>query len=396
MKENMEITPEDSGLIESLAMKISNREEFENHLRFFDNMLAVCKEGKLANPMCFLFLMFILEEVSEYCKKTNDRQTLLKIFLEVQFLRFPQAMEEYRPYKMLMIKYFPFYMLKNLSFLNLKDPVKEIIEKHKEFKTIFHDATKPIKIDGMDIGLINPVDLIATKKLKTLLTTESPASDHVLDMLRLEIEIWENFIYQISSFDKAEKKNYQCMNRSIIFHHFLKLLSKLKKKNQKIAIGNFLQNLCIHNDDLVKLILQQGFEDYLIPDAVEYIEWFHVCLIYCDSLLTNTFESKKLHFYYKLLTESIKKYPAQISKEVARNLIVNHFAYVELNPEENQVVLESIKVILETFPTLMQEKVLLIQHYKKIQKELCTFDISYIYIDRLTKDLEKLVTPPVR
>lgn len=167
-------------------------------------------------------------------------------------------------------------------------------------------------------------------------------------------------------------------------------MAKFKKKKHKTALGNFLQNLCIHNDDLVKLILQQGFDDSLVSDAVEFIEWFHVCLLYCDNLLTNTADSKKRHFYFKLLTETIRKYPVQISKDVARNLIVTHFAYVELSPDENQVVLESIKVILETFPTLDQDRLFLIQHYKGIQKDLCSFDISYIYIDRLTRELEKM------
>jgi hypothetical protein len=180
--------------------------------------------------------------------------------------------------------------------------------------------------------------------------------------------------------------------RSIIFHSFLKLFGKLKKKKQKVTLGIFLQNLCIHNDDLVKLILNQGFDDSLVTDAVEYIDWFHVCLLYCDFLLGNTMDSKKLHFYYKLLTQTIKKYPVQISKDVARNLIVNHFAYVELKPEENQVVFDSIRTILETFPSLDQERQFLIQHYRTIQKDLCVFDISYIYIDRLTKELEK-ITP---
>ena len=53
-------------------------------------------------------------------------------------------------------------------------------------------------------------------------------------------------------------------------------------------------------------------------------------------------------------------------------------------------MLDSIKNILEAFPSLVQEKNFLIQHYKKIQNTLCTFDISYIYIDRLTKSLEEL------
>ena len=110
----------------------------------------------------------------------------------------------------------------------------------------------------------------------------------------------------------------------------------------------------------------------------------------CDSLLAQAFETKKLHFYYRLLTATIKKYPAQIGKDVARNLIVGHFAFVELNPEENQVILESIKVLLETFPSLETERLFLIQHYREIQKGLCTFDISYIYIDRLTRELEKM------
>ena len=181
--------------------------------------------------------------------------------------------------------------------------------------------------------------------------------------------------------------------RSVVFHSFLKMFTKLKKKKQKITLGNFLQNLCIHNDDLVKLILHQGFDDGLVADAVEYIEWLHVTLLYSDMLLSQTFDAKKLHFYYKLLTETVKKYPAQIAKEVARNLIVNHFAYVELNPEENSVVLESIKTILETFPSLDQDRLFLIQHYRNIQKELCVFDISYIYIDRLTRELEKISIP---
>lgn len=170
------------------------------------------------------------------------------------------------------------------------------------------------------------------------------------------------------------------------------MFPKLKRRRQKVTLGNFLQNLCIHNDDLVTLILHQGFDDSLIADAVEFIEWLHVSLALFDRLLAQAFETKKLHFYYRLLTATIKKYPAQIGKEVAKNLIVGHFAYVELNPEENQVILESIKTLLETFPSLESERTFLIQHYRGIQKGLCTFDISYIYIDRLTRELEKLGT----
>ena len=130
------------------------------------------------------------------------------------------------------------------------------------------------------------------------------------------------------------------MLRSVIFQSLLKMMPRLKGKKKKLLhIGNFLHNLCIRNDELVKLILNQGFDVELIKYAVEYIDWFHVCLVYCDQLLSNTKSSKKLHFYYRLLTATIKKYPARISKDVARNLIMNHFAFVELNPEENQVVL---------------------------------------------------------
>ena len=390
IREKIDIGPSDTEMLDSLVLRITTREEFEIHLKLFHDMLTACKTEQQPGPLCFIFLMLTFDEICEFCRRHNDLQVLIRLFLEVQFIRFPYEMIHFRKYKALVIKYFPFYMMKDLSFLNQTDPVKEIIEKHNEFKIVFEDVSKPIKIDGIEVGLVNPLDLVESKKMKAMISSDLSSSEHVLDMLRLEIEIWENFIYQISHFDKVEKRNYQSMLRSVVFHSFLKMFSKLKKKKQKITLGNFLQNLCIHNDDLVKLILRQGFEDSLVPDAVEYIEWFHVCLIYCDMLLSNTFESKKLHFYYKLLTETIKKYPAQISKDVARSLIVNHFAYVELNPDENEVVLESIKTILDTFPSLDQERLFLIQHYRNIQRELCVFDISFIYIDRLTKELEKI------
>lgn len=164
----------------------------------------------------------------------------------------------------------------------------------------------------------------------------------------------------------------------------------LKTRKEKTMLGHFLQHLCIHNDELVRLILRQGFDEVLIPDAVEYIEWFHAILIYYDQLLRETFEAKRRHFYYKLVTESIKKYPAQVSKDVARSLMLNHFTCVELNPEEVAVVLQAVKSLLDTFPTLDAEKALLINHYRTMQKELCPFDISYVYIDRLTKELDKI------
>lgn len=164
----------------------------------------------------------------------------------------------------------------------------------------------------------------------------------------------------------------------------------MKSRKDKIMLGHFLQHLCIHNDELVRLILRQGFEEALIPDAVEYIEWFHAILIYYDPLLRETSEGKKRHFYYKLVTESIKKYPAQVSKDVARSLMLNHFTCVELNPGEVSVVLLAVKSLLETFPSLDAEKALLISHFRTLQKELCPFDISYVYIDRLTKELDKI------
>jgi hypothetical protein len=180
-------------------------------MKLFYDMLNVCKNNELSNYLSFMFLMLIFEEICEYSRKYNNLQVLIKLFLEVQFIGFPPEMLNFRRYKALLIKYFPFYLIKNLSFLEEANPFKEIIEKHKEFKTIFEDVCKPMKIDGLDVGLVNPIDIVESKKLKTILSNDQSNAEQVLDMLRLEIEIWENFIYQISQFDKEEKKNYQCM-----------------------------------------------------------------------------------------------------------------------------------------------------------------------------------------
>ena len=99
-------------------------------------------------------------------------------------------------------------MIQNLSFITSQDPVKDIIDKHFEFKKTFEDAVRPIKVDGIEVGLINPVDLIETKKLKQMITAEHATSEHVFDIFRLEIEIWENFVHQISHFEPQEFKNY--------------------------------------------------------------------------------------------------------------------------------------------------------------------------------------------
>lgn len=389
MNENIQITPKDVQMIDNLVLKIENNDEFKNHIVFLESLVQMCKRKKNVNSICYLFLMLIFEEICKFSKKINDRASIVKLFLKIQFIKFPKSLTSFRQYKSLLIKYFPFYMMKNLSFLNPEDPIKDIVQKHKEFIKLFAKSSKQTQIDGIKINLINPLDAISSTKMEALIVTETENLENLFDMLRLEIEIWENFINQISNFDKQQKRSYQSMLRSIIFHSFLEKLPKLKKK-KKTILGNFLHNLCIRNDQLVKLILSQGFDIKYIKYAVEYIDWFHVCLVYCDQLLSNITSSKKLHFYYRLLTATVKKYPARISKDVARNLILNHFAYVELNPEENKVVLESVKTLIQAFPSLNEEKKYLIKHYQKIQKELCAFDISYIYIDRLTKELEKI------
>jgi len=390
MNENIEITPQDTIMIKNLVIRIENREEFKNHLKFLHSLIDICEGDSYVNSVCYLFLMLIFEEICRFCKKHNDRGSLVRLFLRIQFIKFPKELINFRQYKSMLIKYFPFYMMKNLSFLNQEDPIEDIIEKHKQFTQLFEKTSRKTQIDGVDINLINPLDVITCSKMELLLTTETADLEHIFDMLRLEIEIWENFINQISNFDKHQRKSYQSMLRSVIFHHLLARLPNLKTEHKKIVTGNFLHNLCIRNDELVKLVLSQAFDVELIDSAVKYVEWFHVCLLYCDSLLGSNNASKKLHFYYRLLVATIKKYPVKISQDVARTLITKHFPYVELNPEENQVVIECVKTIIQAFPKLEEEKNILIGHYKKIQKELCPFDITYIYIDRLTKELEKI------
>lgn len=180
-------------------------------MKLFYDMLAVCKNGDKSNYLSFMFLMLIFEEICEFSRQHNNLQVLIKLFLEVQFIGFPPEMMQFRRYKALLIKYYPFYLIKNLSFLEDADPFKEITEKHREFKLLFLDVCKPMKIDGLDVGLVNPIDIVESKKLKSILSSDQTNAEQVLDMLRLEIEIWENFIYQISQFEKEEKKNYQCM-----------------------------------------------------------------------------------------------------------------------------------------------------------------------------------------
>lgn len=192
-------------------IKVTNKEEFEVHMKLFYDMLGVCRNRERCNYLSFMFLMLIFEEICEFSRRHNNLQVLIKLFLEVQFIGFPAEMMNFRRYKALLIKYFPFYLIKNLSFLEDSDPFKEITEKHREFKSIFAEVCKPIKIDGLEVGLVNPIDILESKKLKSIIASEQSNSEQVLDMLRLEIEIWENFIHQISQFDKEEKKNYQCM-----------------------------------------------------------------------------------------------------------------------------------------------------------------------------------------
>ena len=172
----------------------------------FYDMLAVCKDNRQPSYLCFIFLMLIFDEICTFCREHSDLQVLIKLFLEVQFIRFPYEIVEFRKYKALLIKYFPFYMLKNLSFLSTSDPVNEIIDKHLEFKKTFEEVARPMKIDGIDIGLINPLDLLESKKLKAMIVSETVSAEHLLDTLRLEIEVWENFIYQISHFDKGREE----------------------------------------------------------------------------------------------------------------------------------------------------------------------------------------------
>ena len=243
VKEPLYIGPADVDILDSFAVRVVSKEDFETHMNLLMDLLAACRSTpKPAGPLAFVYLLLIFEELAEFARRHNDRQVLVKLFLEVQFVRYPLDVLQVRKAKALMIKYFPFYMLKNLSFLGT-DPVADIIEKHEEFKAVFSEVAKPMKIDGIEVGLLNPLDMVESKKMRAMVTADLGSAEDVLDMLRLEIEIWENFIHQIANFDRTERKNYQCMLVGIvypaIYHlpHFFEDVSKAQEKKAESHPG---------------------------------------------------------------------------------------------------------------------------------------------------------------
>lgn len=149
---------------------------------------------------------------------------------------------------------------------------------------MFGSSGKKIQLGESDVGLVGILDVIKSSKFETVIVHGSDSEvEKLMEMLRLEVEIWENFIGQVNGYREIQRKKYQSMVRSVIFQHLLKMMPRLKGKKKKLLyVGNFLHNLCIRNDELVKLILNQGFDVELIKFAVQFIDWFHVCLVYCD------------------------------------------------------------------------------------------------------------------
>lgn len=252
MTDNLEVTPNDSEMIENLVIKINDKSELENHVRFFYGLVDICKLDYYVNSLCYLFLMLIFEEICLFCKKINDRKLLVKLFLEIQFIKFPKELTNFKQYKKLLIKYFSFYMMKNFAFLDKDDAIRDIIQKHEFFKNMVKDKVEFVKVDGIVVNIVNPLEVIKGDAVLARVYQDAAEMENFFDMFRLEIEIWENFMFQITNLEKSQVKNYQSMLRSVIFHHFLKKLPKLSKPRLKTILGNFLHDLCIHNDELVK------------------------------------------------------------------------------------------------------------------------------------------------
>lgn len=99
MTDNLEVTPNDSEMISNLVIRINDKSELENHVRFFYGLVEICRLDYYVNSLCYLFLMLIFEEICLFCKKINDRKLLVKLFLEIQFVRFPKELTNFKQYK---------------------------------------------------------------------------------------------------------------------------------------------------------------------------------------------------------------------------------------------------------------------------------------------------------
>jgi len=55
MTDNLEITPDDSEMIGNLVIKINDKRELENHVRFFYGLIEICKLDYYVNSLCYLF-----------------------------------------------------------------------------------------------------------------------------------------------------------------------------------------------------------------------------------------------------------------------------------------------------------------------------------------------------
>jgi len=104
------------------------------------------------------------------------------------------------------------------------------------------DKVEMVKVDGIVVNIINPLEIIKSDVVHPKLYQDVTEMENFLDMFRLEIEIWENFIFHITNLEKSQVKNYQSMIRSVIFQHFLKKLPKLSKPKLKTIMGNFLHD----------------------------------------------------------------------------------------------------------------------------------------------------------
>lgn len=59
------------------------------------------------------------------------------------------------------------------------------------------------------MGLVGILDVIKSSKFETLLIHGSDNDvENLMEMLRLEVEIWENFVAQVNAYREIQRKNY--------------------------------------------------------------------------------------------------------------------------------------------------------------------------------------------
>jgi Integrator complex subunit 2 len=74
---------------------------------------------------------------------------------------------------------------------------------------MFGSCGKKIQLGESEVGLVGIIEVINSSKFETVIVhgLENEV-ENLVEMLRLEVEIWENFIGQVNSYKETQRKKY--------------------------------------------------------------------------------------------------------------------------------------------------------------------------------------------